>query len=391
MSSGFHYEDLPVFEAFEKIGDPSIFTPLPDDWQVGAADVVKSTDALRAGRYKDVNMAGAAVVGAVRNALGGQSFPFVFGGDGAVLAVPGDAADAASAAMSATANFAADELQLALRVGMLPVARIRAAGHDLRVARYAASPEAIYAMFSGGGASYAEAQLKSGRIGIEPAPGSRPDLTGLSCRWSPIESRRGVMLSLLIAPAPGAPEAAFRRVALEVIRITEAEARGGHPVPPEGPQFAMNPRAIWLEAAAARGPGGKIGSAAKIVAEMLFAMWLEKRGRAAGRFDPKRYRGWVARNSDFRKYDDALRMTVDCSVATADHLEAILKEAEADRIVDFGTHRQDAALMTCIVPSYVSNDHVHFLDGADGGYALAAASLKEKLARRSPAFPGPLE
>ena len=58
-------EDLPVFDAFEKVSDPSIFTPLPDDWQVGAADIVKSTAALRAGRYKDVNMAGAAVVGAV--------------------------------------------------------------------------------------------------------------------------------------------------------------------------------------------------------------------------------------------------------------------------------------------------------------------------------------
>jgi hypothetical protein len=115
---------------------------------------------------------------------------------------------------------------------------------------------------------------------------------------------------------------------------------------------------------------------------MLFAIYLEKRGRAAGRFDPKRYRSWVAKNSDFRKYDDALRMTIDCSVATADRLETLLKNAEGDRVVDFGLHRQDAALMTCIVPSYVSDDHVHFLDGAGGGYALAAQALKDKLAAR---------
>ena len=44
---------------------------------------------------------------------------------------------------------------------MMPVAAIRAAGHDVRVARYAASPEAVYAMFSGGGMSYAEAELKA--------------------------------------------------------------------------------------------------------------------------------------------------------------------------------------------------------------------------------------
>ena len=75
MSDGFRYEDLPVFDAFERVSDPSVFTALPDDWQVGAADVVKSTDALKAGRYKDVNMAGAAVVGAVRNALGSCLFP----------------------------------------------------------------------------------------------------------------------------------------------------------------------------------------------------------------------------------------------------------------------------------------------------------------------------
>ena len=29
--------------------------------------------------------------------------------------------------------------------------------------------------------------------------------------------------------------------------------------------------------------------------------------------------------------------------------------------------------MTCIVPSPFADDHVHFLDGAGGGYALAAA------------------
>lgn len=386
MSGGFRYEALPVFDAFEKVSDPTVFTPLPDDWQVGAADVVKSTDALKAGRYKDVNMAGAAVVGAVRNALGSVSFPFVFGGDGAVLAVPGDAAATTRAAMAATTNFVFEELKLDLRVGMMPVAAIRAAGHDVRVARYAASPEAVYAMFSGGGVSHAEAELKAGRIAIDAAPPAvRPDLTGLSCRWSPIESRLGVILSLLVASAPGASEAAFRKVASEVIRITETETRGGHPVPPEGPQFALNPRAMRLEAAATQGPtAGRTKRFVSILGEMLFGIFLDKTGRTAGRFDPKRYRGWVAKNSDFRKYDDALRMTIDCSAATADHLEEVLKKAETERIVIFGLHRQNAALMTCIVPSYVSDDHVHFLDGAGGGYALAALALKEKLGPRRP-------
>ena len=380
MSTPFRYDDLPVFDAFERVSDPEVYTALPDNWQVGVADVVRSTDALKAGRYKAVNMAGAAAVGAVRNALDTFSFPFVFGGDGAVLAVPPEAVERAAAAMAATSRFVSEELQRELRVGMIPVAAIRAAGHDMRVARYAASPQAVYAMFSGGGVSYAEAELKAGRLSLEPAPqGARPDLTGLSCRWRPMKSRQGVIVSVLVLSAAGASPSAFRRVATEVVRMTS----GSHPVPPEGPEFTVDPAALRMEARATHGPAERVGARfAKIAGEMFMALVLDNTGRRAAGFDPKRYRSWVARNTDFRKFDDGLRMTVDCTSQTAEALEAFLNKAEAERVVDFGLHRQSAALMTCIVPSVFQDDHVHFLDGAGGGYALAAQALKRKQAAR---------
>ncbi len=54
---------------------------------VGVADVVQSTKAIAENRYKAVNMAGAAVIVSITNALDGRDFPFVFGGDGASFAV----------------------------------------------------------------------------------------------------------------------------------------------------------------------------------------------------------------------------------------------------------------------------------------------------------------
>jgi hypothetical protein len=284
----------------------------------------------------------------------------------------------------------ARELSLTLRVGMISVADIRAAGHDVRVARYAASEEAVYAMFSGGGIAYAEAELKAGRIGIEPAPAdARPDLTGLSCRWSPLKSHHGVMLSLLVAPAHGAAAEAFREVTSEVIRITQMEARGGHPVPEPGPSFALKPSALHLEARITEQPGkNPLLRWTRIAANMAIAIALDTTGQSIGAFNPKRYRAWVTRNSDFRKFDDALRMTIDCSLQTSAALEALLAEAEAARIINYGLHRQEAALMTCIVPSHLTDDHLHFLDGAGGGYALAAQMLKEKLAQREPTAAG---
>ena len=77
------YSSLPVFRDFTQVMDPALFRPLPDDWVVGSADVVQSTRAIAENRYKAVNMAGAAVIVAVTNAMAGRDFPFVFGGDGA--------------------------------------------------------------------------------------------------------------------------------------------------------------------------------------------------------------------------------------------------------------------------------------------------------------------
>ena len=108
----------------------------------------------------------------------------------------------------------------------------------------------------------------------------------------------------------------------------------------------------------------------------LAAYLIFRSGLRVGGFDPVRYRRELVENTDFRKFDDGLRMTIDCTPALADRLEALLRGAEEDKIARFGTHRQGAALMTCFVPFPTRSDHVHFVDGASGGYAAAARALK---------------
>ena len=84
---------------------------------------------------------------------------------------------------------------------MVPMTAVRDSGHEVSVARYRVSPEITYGMFMGGGASWAEQQMKAGQFAVPPAaPGSRPDLSGLSCRWNPIQSRHGVIASIIIVP-----------------------------------------------------------------------------------------------------------------------------------------------------------------------------------------------
>src|ERR1700687_4358530 len=111
-------------------------------------------------------------------------------------------------------------------------------------------------------------------------------------------------------------------------------------------------------------------------ASTLLALMIMPRGIRGGGCDPTVSRREVVENSDFRKYDDNLRMTLDCTPALADRIEQRLTKAETDKVARFGLHRQPSAIMTCIVPSISESTHVHFVDGAAGGYSLAARRLK---------------
>ena len=158
-------------------------------------------------------MAGAAVIAAVTNALEGREFPFVFGGDGASFAVSPADFTRAREALAATATWVGEDLDLDMRVALVPVSAIRAHGADVRVARFGPSANLSYAMFSGGGLGWAEAAMKRGEFAVSAAsPGTQPDLSGLSCRFEEIPAARGVILSVLVVPAQGAdPRPSARR------------------------------------------------------------------------------------------------------------------------------------------------------------------------------------
>src|SRR5271156_5823490 len=164
------YETIPVLDDFADAVRSENYSPLPDDWVVGFADVAGSTKAVAEGRYKAVNMVGAGAIAAVANALVRKPFPFVFGGDGASFAVAPQDSPAAEQALQALATFAREEFDFELRIAMASVAEIRAAGRDVSVVRFGPSPHCAYAMFAGGGLAWLDEQVKSGRFALKPAP-----------------------------------------------------------------------------------------------------------------------------------------------------------------------------------------------------------------------------
>ncbi len=370
------------FEGFGGVGDPERFVPLPDDWSVGVADVVASTEAIEGGRYKSVNTAGASVISAVSNALGTLDFPFIFAGDGASFAVADADAETAAEALAATIAWVGDALGLRLRGAMVPVRTMRDQGLDVQVARFSASADVAYSMFAGGGLAWAEQQLKAGAICLPPAPpGARPNLSGLSCRFQDLRAKHGVILSLLMRPRIPVDDPRFRTLVADLLSIIESGPEAARPVPVFHPRGGINLRAIALNARLdrRRGEGWLVSLLRSGLASGIASLLLSTGATLRG-FSAKRYLGEVVANSDFRKYDDGLMMTLDCNAPLADALERRLAEAEAAGVAVFGLHRQSSATVTCVVPSATTPNHVHFIDGAAGGYAMAAANLKGRLA-----------
>jgi hypothetical protein len=372
------YDKLPLFSDFTGVMDPSRFAPLPAGWVIGTADVVQSTKAIAENRYKAVNMAGAAVIVAVTNALHDREFPFVFGGDGASFAVPAADAAAARQALAETATWVKEDLDLSLRIGMVRVDDIRAQGFDVRIARYAPSENISIAMFSGGGIAYADAAMKRGEIAVpKAAPGAHPDLSGLSCRYEEIPASRGLVLSLVVAPAPHVAAEAFRSAIDQIAALVERTPDASRPVPGQRLRFTWPPAGADLEARASRRPGESVRTRKfKVLALTFIYFVIMHFGIRVGSFIPAKYTRELIDNSDFRKFDDALRMVLDCTPELADEIEAHLKECTAKGIVRYGMHRQKAAMMTCFTPSPSRANHVHFIDGASGGYAMAANAIK---------------
>jgi len=84
-------------------------------------------------------------------------------------------------------------------------------------------------------------------------------------------------------------------------------------------------------------------------------------------------------SSDFRKYDGMLKMVISGSSENRRSLESYLEEQRRENRLFYGLHVSNRALLTCLI-QWGSQSEVHFVDAADGGYALVAKGLKMQIA-----------
>ncbi len=373
------FDRLSPIRDFLSFTDVGFYRPAPEDWLVVIADVEGSTRAIEEGKYKWVNLVGASAVVALVNALETREFPFVFGGDGATALIPAAAREQAERYLRAARRRADAAFRLRLRVGLIPLRELTDAGASVEVARYHLPSGPSIAFFRGDGLELAERWVKSGKGQIAEGPEAEANvaLKGLSCRWAPMRSENGVMASIIVKSRQKPAEPVLARVAARMDAIANLDAPATRPVK----LSTVRPEAIWRAARAEaeiQGVRPRWLGIAKVIFEMLVVKILDRFGLRLPGLDFRKYKASMIAHSDYRKYDEQLRMVIDCSSKACESIRAYLEEERRAGALYFGICASGSALLTCFLESFEEGGHIHFVDGSDGGYAVAAKELKSQ-------------
>ena len=375
------YEQLQPLDRFADLVTEDAYASVPPEWTVVISDVKGSTEAVKAGRYRDVNYVGAASIAAVLNATDQADIPFVFGGDGATVVLPPALLDPALSALAALQAHAQERLDLTLRVGIVPVAEILEAGRTLAIARLQVSPSYAQALFRGDGLAWAETRIKASETEDQYASSAVPvededPYAGLECRWQDIPSPQGETVSLLVEAVGPNTDAIYREV-LTVIERTYGSENAQHPVALDSLRISASPGDLDPQVRL-RHSGSSWRYRATTWFESLIGKLLIGRGAKTSETDWGDYPRRVRASTDYRKFDGVLRMILAGNTEQRRQLEADLEARFLVGELAYGIHVSDRAVMTCLVYERMGRQ-VHFVDGAGGGYTAAAVGFKARL------------
>lgn len=370
------------------MGLDSSYVEWPSGWSLVLTDIRGSTRAIHDGRYKEVNIIGAASIAAYVKCAGTQEVPFVFGGDGATLLVPNSLLPKLLNELKSLQRTSAFQFSLDLRVGLVDVDVLKRLGQQLRVAKYELSEGNYLAQFTGGAVSLAESLVKSNdpQVQILNFEKNHPEgvITGISCRLQPIRSKHGQILSLLCKPRDEKKSTeVIAHVVEKLSSILDSGLKTAAPVREESLKWPLVPTRTGYEAALSKGSASYLLTWVKMFLWALISNLSLRFGFKMGGFIPQKYRKELLLNSDFKKFDETLRMVLDCTNDQIAQIQTLFEELHRAGLIYYGLHISGEALMTCMVQSPTKNRHIHFIDGASGGYAMAAVQMKNQIKNTS--------
>jgi hypothetical protein len=368
---------IPVTQVFEA----SYFTKVPESWLIIIADVKNSSSAVTAGRHNDVNLvaAGSLIVGLNIARDYNIDIPFFFGGDGGTMLVPSEILSAVIAGLHAHNQNSIQNFELEMHIGSISVKEIIEAGHDVKIAKVQFGKDFNKAIVLGDGLQYAESLIK--KPGVQNAGEgelAELNLTGLECRWNrvkPPSEENEIVCYLIEAIDPLHQIEVYRNVLTKIDEIYGSiETR--NPLSADRLKLLLTFDKIKKELLTKYGKL-KLNNFMKNFVNTFIGRLYFRYNWKVNNLRGKEYLRQIISNADTLTIDGRINTIItgkmDKRIQFIKYLSA--KEKEGELI--FGHHISKESVMTCYIENRNSK-HIHFVDGADGGYTEASKEFKNK-------------
>ncbi len=382
MSAGANdlfYTRLPVnqISLSELLMEEHLFFKVPDNWHVLITDVKKSTIAVANGLHETVNLVATGSIVAVLNIAYKENItvPFFFGGDGATFIVPPSILNAVTKALLLHQQSTERNFNIMLRVGHVPVSAIYADNHLLSISKLKTSTLFSIPVLLGDGLSYAEKIIKGEDYMLAPPTMAEEelDLSGMQCRWNKIKPPENYdeVVSLLVIAQDGIKQTeAFKKVIDQLDKI--------YGVPEKRSPISTSRLKL-------KGTFKKIGTEMRVRLGGYKPLYLVKTwfttllGTLYFRTKTgKTYLSQLVDMSDTLVIDGRINTVISGTSKQREQLEIALNELEQTGLIKYGLFVSKESVMSCYVRS-MDDHHIHFVDGAEGGYTNAAGVLKKKI------------
>lgn len=373
------YASLPVnqISLSEFLIKDELFYDIPVDWYVIMTDIKKSTHAVSNGLHENVNLIATGSIVSLLNIAfkSNVSVPFFFGGDGATFIVPPILVNLVMPALFLHKENTLANFNLDLRIGIVAVRKVYEMGHQLKISKFSFSKLFPIPVVLGNGLNHAEQIIKAEDYlpGENITPLNELDLTGMQCRWDrvpPPENKEEVVTLLVVAREGMVQNQVFSEVmnALDLIYGT-----------PEKRQ-PISVSKLKLKTTISRLKTEMRVNIGKIKYLDLSQTWFKML------FGPLYFRTREGRNylrrmvemSDTLVIDGKINTVISGTAKQRSDLQAALDKMENSGKIYYGLYVSNYSIMSCYVRD-LKDDHIHFVDGSEGGYTHAAVILKGKL------------
>jgi Protein of unknown function (DUF3095) len=379
INNDLFYSRLPVNEIplGDLLTEEHLFFKIPGNWYVVITDVKNSTRAIGEGLHETINLVATGSIVALLNIAykANITVPFFFGGDGASFIIPPTLLDAAIHALMQHKDNTKNNFDLELRVGYVPVADIYEQQHALNISKLRTSQLFAIPVLLGDGLTFAEKKVKGPDYMFATLPDTEEelDLSGMQCRWDrikPPENYFEVVSLLVIAREGVSQSSAFKKV-MDIMDAIYGDPQKRKPITVGKLRLKATLAKIGLEMRARMGGFRPF---------YLLTNWIKT---SIGYFYFKTKKGKVYLHnlvdmSDTLVIDGRINTVISGTALQRELLETALNKIERDGEIFYGLYVSNESVMSCYVRD-LKDGHVHFVDGAEGGYTKAAGVIKQKI------------